>query len=320
MKKTVSSTALFVMAVLVLFPACSIKKLAMNQVANALTAESSSTVFSGDNDPELVGDALPFAIKLYESLMAANPAHPGLRLRTGSLYIMYANAFLQTPALMLPENEFAAQEFNYQRAKNLHLRGRDIILDALENKYPGFKQKMQKKLYAQALRDTTKKDIPLLYWAGAGWLSAFAINPFDMDLGITLPAAAALMDRVYELEADYGGGAIHEFYILYYGSLPEYMGGSLQKARHYFEKAIAVSAGKSSTAYIALATTASVKEQKLDEFRSLLAKALEIDPELDPENRLVNILNQRKANWLLEHAGDFFPEAIDEKSETEEQE
>ena len=58
-------------------PACSIKKLAMNQVANALTGSSSSTVFTGDNDPELVGDALPFAIKMYESLMNANPASPG---------------------------------------------------------------------------------------------------------------------------------------------------------------------------------------------------------------------------------------------------
>jgi len=320
MKKKFSAIIFLAALVLIFLPACSIKKLAMNQVANALTAESSSTVFSGDNDPELVGDALPFAIKLYESLLAANPNHSGLKLRTGSLYIMYANAFLQTPALMLPESEFAAQEFNYKRAKNLYLRGRDIILSALESKYPGFKQNLQKKMYARALQDTTKKDVPLLYWAGAGWLAAFAINPFDMDMGITLPSAAALMDRVYQLEENYAAGTIHEFYILYYGSLPEYMGGSLQKARHHFEKAIAGSAGKSSTPYIALATTASVKEQNLDEFRSLLAKALEIDPEIDPENRLVNILNQRKADWLLAHAGDFFPEAQDENSENEEQE
>jgi predicted anti-sigma-YlaC factor YlaD len=48
---------------------------------------------------------------------------------------MYANAFLQTPATMLPETEYKKQEFTYRRAKNLYLRGRDIILDCLENKY-----------------------------------------------------------------------------------------------------------------------------------------------------------------------------------------
>jgi predicted anti-sigma-YlaC factor YlaD len=308
MKKSFFSIYLIMVPVLIFLPACSIKKLAMNQVANALTDQTSTTVFSGDNDPELVGDALPFAIKLYESLMVANPSHQGLKLKTGSLYIMYANAFLQTPALMLPESEFKLQEFNYKRAKNLYLRGRDIILTALEHKYPGFRQYLQKKMYAQALKTTNKKDVPLLYWAGAGWLGAYAIDPFDMDLGMTMPAAAALMNRVLELEENYAAGAIHEFYVLYYGSLPEYMGGSLQKARDHFKKAIAISAGKSSTPYIALATTVSVKEQNLGEFQSLLKQALAIDPAIDPENRLLNILNQRKALWLIEHVDDFFVE------------
>jgi predicted anti-sigma-YlaC factor YlaD len=290
----------------------------MNQVANALTTQTSSTVFSGDNDPELVGDALPFAIKLYESLMAADPGHIGLKLKTGSLYIMYANAFLQTPALMLPGSEFKMQEFNYKRAKNLYLRGRDILLAALELKHPGFRQDLQKKLYARALAATNKKDVPLLYWAGAGWLGAYAIDPFDMDLGMTMPAAGALMNRVLELEENYAGGAIHEFYILYYGSLPEYMGGSLRKAREQFDKAVAISAGKSSTPYIALATTVSVKEQNLGEYQSLLKQALAVDPDADPENRLLNILNRRKALWLTEHADDFFLEAEAAASETKE--
>ncbi|MEI6613588.1 MAG: TRAP transporter TatT component family protein [Chrysiogenales bacterium] len=318
MKKSFFSIYVLMVSALIFLPACSIKKLAINQVANALTAQTSSTVFSGDNDPELVGDALPFAIKLYESLLAANPGHQGLKLKTGSLYIMYANAFLQAPALMLPESDFKIQEFNYKRAKNLYLRGRDIVLSALEQKYPGFRENLHKKMYAQALKATTKKDVPLLYWAGVGWLGAYAIAPFDMDLGMTMPAAAALMGRVLGLEENYAGGAIHEFYILYYGSLPEYMGGSLQKARKHFEKAIAVSAGKSSTPYIALATTVSVKEQNLGEFQSLLKQALAIDPDIDPENRLLSILNQRKALWLIEHTDDFFVETEAVNSEIKE--
>ena len=174
-------------------------------------------------------------------------------------------------------------------------------------------------MFAKALTATNKKDVPLLYWAGAGWLAAYAIDPFDMDLGMTMPAAAALMDRVLELEENYANGAIHEFYILYYWSLPEYMGGNLQKARNHFEKAIAISAGKSSTPYIALATTVAVKEQNISEFQSLLKQALAIDPGIDQENRLLNILNQRKALWLLEHVDDFFLETEVPNSENKEQ-
>lgn len=318
MKKSCFAAGMLLLPALVFFPACSLKKLAMNQVANALTGSASSTVFTGDNDPELVGDALPFAIKMYESLLAANPRHPGLRLQTGSLYVMYANAFLQTPAAMLPETEYEKQEAGYQRAKNLYLRGRDILLVGLEDKYPGFREHLRTKDYAKALQCTTRKDVPLLYWAGAGWLGGYAIDPFDMDLGVTLPAAAALIERVYRLDPDYAAGAIHEFYILYYGSLPEYMGGSLKKAREHFAKALAVSGGRSSTPYISLATAVTVKEQNLAEFRELLNQALAIDPEADPENRLVNVLNRRKARWLLEHADDYFVETEDPPADGEE--
>jgi len=318
MNKAFFSAVAIVVPTLFFSPACSIKKLAMNQVANALTSGGSSTVFTGDNDPELVGDALPFAIKMYESLMVANPRHQGLRLQTGSLYIMYANAFLQTPAAMLPEAEYKKQEFNYRRAKNLYLRGRDIILACLEDRYPGLGAGLQKRDNAKALERMTRKDAPLLYWAGAGWLGAYAIDPFDMDLGMTLPAAAALIEKVYKLDPDFAAGAIHEFYILYYGSLPEYMGGSLKKAREHYEQAIAISKGTSSTPYLSLATAVTVKEQNLAEFRELLSKALEIDPEAAEENRLANVLNQRKAQWLLEHASDFFLEAEDNDLDKEE--
>jgi predicted anti-sigma-YlaC factor YlaD len=96
------------------------------------------------------------------------------------------------------------------------------------------------------------------------------------------------------------------------------MGGSLKKARDHYERALAISRGKSATPYLSLATSVTVKEQNLKEFKELLSKALAIDPEAVPESRLVNTLNQRKAQWLLEHADDFFVESEDPVEEKEE--
>lgn len=59
---------------------------------------------------------------------------------------------------------------------------------------------------------------------------------------------------------------------------------------------------------MALATTVSVKNQNAAEFRELLGKALAIDVNADIPDRLVNIINQRKARWLLDHVGDYFLE------------
>jgi predicted anti-sigma-YlaC factor YlaD len=219
---------------------------------------------------------------------------------------MYANAFLYTPATMLTESRYKEQEFLFKRAKNLYLRGRDILLQGLDKRHKGFLAALNQKQYDLAFKTMKKEDVPFLYWAGAGWLGAFAIDPFDMDLGISMPKAAALMDKVKQLDEGFGNGAIHEFYALYYGSLPDYMGGDVAKTRYHFQKALEISAGKSTSAYLALATTVCVKEQDVEEFKAVLAKALEVNPDLDLDNRLLHTLNQRRARWLLDHIDDFF--------------
>lgn len=286
--------------------ACSLNKMAMNKVAGLLSAPSGNNVFTRDNDPELVGDALPFAIKLYESLLASVPDHEGLRLRTGSLYIMYANAFLKTPADMMSGQQLEQKEFMLGRAKNLYLRGRDILFVGLEKKNPALRGQLKDRQYSRALAVFTKKDVPALFWTAAGWVGAFGIDPFDMKLGVTLPQAAAMMERVSELDPGFSGGALHNFYILYYGSLPDYMGGDPAKAREHFRLAVEASGGRDSSPLISLATTVDIKEQNVEEFRSLLKRVLDVDPDADPDNRLVNILNRRKARWFLDHLDDYF--------------
>lgn len=280
----------------------------MNKVAGMLSGSSSADVFSTDNDPEFVGDALPFAVKLYESLLASMPGHAGLRLRTGSLYIMYASAFVQAPADMTPRRELETKEHLLDRAKNLYLRGRDILFVGLEKRNPRLRAQLKERRYKEAMAPFRKEDASLLYWTAAGWVAAFAVNPFDMELGQTLPQTAAIMDRIAELEPGYGRGALDTFFVTYYGSLPAYLGGDAAKAREHFAKAQALAGSSDTSALMALATTVCVNEQNAAEFKKLLGQVLEFDPDRSPANRLVNILNQRKARWLLAHIDDFFIE------------
>src|SRR2546427_738638 len=58
---------------------CGIKKVAINKLGDALA--SPGTTFSADNDPEFVRDAVPFSLKLMESLLAESPRHRGLQNR-----------------------------------------------------------------------------------------------------------------------------------------------------------------------------------------------------------------------------------------------
>ncbi len=302
-----SARLAFPAAALVLLAAggCSLQRLAVNAVAGMLSSSGSSTVFTGEDDPQLVADALPFAMKLYESLLAETPENTELLLATGSMFAMYANAFVQTPAGMLPETEYPQRLEALARAKHLYLRGRDYCLKALELRHPGLRARLEAGDPA-ALEKTGAEDLPYLYWAAASWMGAFSAEPFDMELLLTLARPLALMARAFQLEEGYNKGAIHEFYISVYGSLPASLGGSQEKARYHFAKAVEYAGGLTAGPYVALATSVSIPAQNASEFRELLGRALAIDLQASPENRLVNLLSQRKARWLLEHIEDYF--------------
>jgi hypothetical protein len=66
--------------------------------------------------------------------------------------------------------------------------------------------------------------------------------------------------------------------------------------------------------HLALAESVTIQEQNLAEFKALIAAALAVDPDKEPNLRLANIIAQRRALWLQERIPDLFLEA----EETEE--
>jgi predicted anti-sigma-YlaC factor YlaD len=221
---------------------------------------------------------------------------------------MYANAFVETPADLTPRREAETKDYLMARAKNLYLRGRDMLFVALERKNPSIRRQLKDRKYAEAMAPFGKADADLLYWTALGWLAAFSVNPFDMTLGQTVPQTRAMIERVAELDPGYGNGSLDAFYVSYYGSLPDYLGGDAAKSRQHFAKAQAETGKSDTSSLMSLATTVSVKEQNAAEFKDLLGRVLAFDTDSSPKNRLVNILNQRKARWLLAHISDYFVE------------
>jgi len=291
--------------------ACSLNKLVINKVSDALTGDGAGTVFTGDDDPILVGDAVPFAIKLYETLLDKNPNHPGLIVTTGSLFIMYANAFVQGPAEMISQDQWEERRSQLDRARKLYLRGAAILERGIKNKFPRMLDEWgpgDSAAFTNALSRMRKEDIPLFYWYAAGTLSAYALNIFDISLGLRVPRLTAMMQRAYELDEHYNGSALDEFFLILYSALPEGMGGDPEKALVHYQRALEKSKGNSTGPYLSYAQSIAVKNQDYESFKSNLEKALAIDPASDPSNTLVTVINQRKARYLLENAPEFFAE------------
>ena len=120
---------------------CSVRKFAINQLGNALA--NSGTTFAGDDDPELVRSAVPFSLKLIESLLSETPAHRGLLLAAASGFTQYTFAFVAEDADEMEEKDLAAATALRLRARKLYTRARNYGLRGLEVAHPGLEKMLR---------------------------------------------------------------------------------------------------------------------------------------------------------------------------------
>jgi predicted anti-sigma-YlaC factor YlaD len=283
---------------------CSIKKMAVNKVGDALA--SGGTVFSSDEDPELVKAAVPFSLKLMESLLAESPKHKGLLFATSSGFTQYAFAFVQQEAdEMEAENVAKAMEMR-ARAQKLYLRAKEYGMRGLEATYPGIGQALRADPKKGVRLAKSKKDAGPLYWTAASWAAATSVIKNDANLIADLPIIEALIDRALELDESYGEGAIHSFLITYEMGRRGVQGDPAERSKAHFERAIALSEGKSAGAYVSYAEAVPLAKQNKTDFQALLNKALAINPNDKPDSRLANLVMQRRARWLLGRLDELF--------------
>ena len=171
--------------------------------------------------------------------------------------------------------------------------------------HPGFEKRLRQDP-RHALGALSERDVPLLFWAGAGWAGAISTDVDNMSLVAELPIVEAMMRRALELDEDFECGLIHEFFITFEGSRPEASGGSPERAIEHFNRAVTLTGGRKASPFVSLASSVAVRKQDYKLFEDLLNKALAVDPDAVPEWRLVNTLAQEKARWLLDRRKELF--------------
>ena len=286
---------------------CSIKRLAINQLGDALSNGGGS--FATDDDPDLIRAAAPFSLKLMELLLVESPQHRELLQALASGFTQYAYAFAALPADELEEKDLAAANAGHARAKRLYLRARNYGLRGLAVKHPDF-EKLLRASPAAAVRVTTKADVHLLYWTAVSWAAGISLSKDNPDAIADLPLAAALMDRALALDSGFDHGAIHSFLITFELARPGAGPDAVAKARQHFARAVELSGGNQAGPYVSLAESVALQQQNAVEFKALLDQALAVKVDARPEWRLVNTLMQRRAAWLLGRIDDLILPAL----------
>ena len=143
---------------------CSIQRMAVNKVGDAIAASGSG--YESDEDPELVGEALPFSLKLLESLLAESPQHEGMLLAACKGFTSYAYAYVDRDAELALESDLDRGLELETRARKLYLRALGYGLRGLEVRYPGLTERMLTDPRG-AVSEVEARSLPLLYWSAA---------------------------------------------------------------------------------------------------------------------------------------------------------
>src|SRR2546428_12416908 len=130
---------------------------------------SDEGAFAREDDPELVRDAVPFALKTMETLSDELDENVGLRLGMARGFTQYAYAFVQQPAELgaPPDHAQAAM----LRARRLYLRARDYGVEGVE---PARTVTAQDLRTPAGLSRLQRGDGPLPYWTLASLGAAIA--------------------------------------------------------------------------------------------------------------------------------------------------
>ena len=285
-------------AALLLTSGCSVERLATNRIADTLAG--SGTTYASDEDPALVEAALPFGLKLMESVLAETPEHRGLLSATSAGFTQYAYAFVQQQGDALALDDSDAAWVSWNRARKLYLRARDYGLRGLEVAHPGFRQALRADR-AAAVAEVGKEDVDLLYWTAVSWAAAISLGKDDPELVADLADASTLIDRALAVDESWDSGAIHSFLITYTMARPNELENRDAKAKGHFDRAVQLTQGKAAAPSLAWAEAICLPNEDRECFDRAIGSALAIDPDADPSKRLVNTVMQRRAAWLRDH-------------------
>ena len=279
-----------------------VKSMAMKSVASTLSETGN---IASHNDPETIEAAIPPFLVMFESLADSLKEFEPIHTATCALYTQYAFGFIAPKGEALQWDDFEKSKELNERALRLATRGRDFCWRGLEMKFRGVSAALQK-TPETALPRAKREHVPLLYWSAASLGAAISAGGLNHpELLNQWPVVRVLAERALALDEAWNQGALHELMITV-ESQGEVLGGSEDRARTHFARAVELQQGLSPGPHVALAMGVVKNKQDRAEFEKLMKAALSMDPEKNPTQRLIVLITQRRAKVLLAHIDDLF--------------
>ena len=294
-----------IMAVL----ACSPKPFMVHQIAGLV--DDGIIAFERDDDLELLERAFPANIKLLEAVLANDPDNTQMLTLLSRLYGSYAFGFMETRLearrYHSPSVDIGRKDADRltEKINRYYEKGMINALKALENHASGAATAFSRvDTIASYLGRLGPEAAAPLYWYGFN-LGAWINNNRDSVRAVSRAhLVRQAMQRILELDPAYHHGGAHLFLMIYYGSRPAMMGGSLQQANDHYQKLKQMLGDDYLLTDLFYARFCLTQQQDRDGFVALMQRILE-HPTTDSDVALYNAIAVRRAAIYLS-AVDFW--------------
>jgi hypothetical protein len=268
---------------------CSVNK-KMTVAATAGLLESIATSSSRQSDLTVIREGMPAYLMLLDGMVEAWPENAQLLLAAAQTYASFAS---------VSGKDADANIRLYRKATDYAVRAlnRRGLQNPRETTFADFEK---------ALDRMDKNDVPYLFWAASCWGNWIGANLNSMEAMAELPRVELMMKRVLALDEGFYYGSPHLFMGIWFAMRPKVAGGDLDKARHHFQRAIALGKGRFLMANIYYAEYYGKRTLDKDLYVSILTRTLETPADIVPDLTLLNTVAHRRAETMLEEADAFF--------------
>lgn len=285
---------------------CDLPKLTADSTAGLF--DRAAPAFEEHWDYDLAGDAAPATIVQLEGILRIVPDNKLILLQLVRAYSGYSYGWIELEAERLEfEGEYEAADEARRRSKILYLRAKDLAqhlvnVSSADDAYAASSGAIEDTEKFLRKNFETKEDAEVLLWAGYAWGSYINAAKDDMAAVADLDYAKAYVARSIALDGDYYHAAGDTFMGV---ATAAALAADLDKAKEYFERAMARTNRRALLTQVNMARHYAVKTGDRELFDKLLNEVLEASDTL-PEARLANRIARVRAQLYLDHADELF--------------
>ena len=281
--------------------------LMVNQMSPVLQA--SLPAIEAEEDFEVAQDALPAQLKLLEGFLESSPNNRALLELLARGWGNYAFGFIEDSIEHVKKSDPARAEVLTVRGRGIYLRGMNYGLRLLaldDHRFPAVMDESPEALEAVLQTINDPNLVPGLFWAGFGLAGAVNLGRDQPELLVRIPQVEVIFTRILELDQNFFYAGPHLALASFYASRIALFGGDLEKGRDHFEQGIQLTNGTFLMHKVLYALYYAHHTQNREIFERLLTEVITAPVDILPEQRLANVIAQRRAALYLSWADDLF--------------